>query len=208
MVKNFRRYVYLFWRDPWTWQTDRHRVTAKTALMLCIASRGNKSKLRQIQFQSDWIQNQHTTTTNSNITKMSLEIQHKNQLAKSMLGPTRWLPTWDILIMDVGRFGWWDIFTNNHWDVLTETDWDVLTGGTFWLVTGTPIWSDLVIRVPHRHLADKSTRWQDNSLTNQLADTSTRGQDNSLTNNSLTVNSLTNQLADSRLPVILLNSAL
>ena len=132
---------------------------------------------------------------------MSLEIQHKNQLAKSMLGPTRWLPTWDILIMDVGRFGWWDIFTNNHWDVLTETDWDVLTGGTFWLVTGTPIWSDLVIRVPHRHLADKSTRWQDNSLTNQLADTSTRGQDNSLTNNSLTVNSLTTRWQTNSLTV-------
>ena len=51
----------------------------------------------------------------------------------------------------------------------------------------------------HRHLADKptrwqSTRWQDNSLTNQLADSqladkTTRWQDNSLTR----------QLADSQL---------
>ena len=35
MVKKFRRYVYSFWRDPRTWQTDgrtdRHRITAKTA---------------------------------------------------------------------------------------------------------------------------------------------------------------------------------
>ena len=36
MVKKFRRYVYSFWRDPRTWQTDgqtdRHCMTAKTAL--------------------------------------------------------------------------------------------------------------------------------------------------------------------------------
>jgi len=36
-VKKFRRYVYSFWHDPRTWQTDRqtdgHRVTAKTSLM-------------------------------------------------------------------------------------------------------------------------------------------------------------------------------
>jgi len=29
------------------------------------------------------------------------------------------MPTCDVLAMDVGRFGWWD--------VLTETDWYVLT---------------------------------------------------------------------------------
>jgi len=27
-LKKFRRYVYSFWHDPWTWQTDRHRMTA------------------------------------------------------------------------------------------------------------------------------------------------------------------------------------
>ena len=32
-VKKFRRYHYSFWRDPRTWRTDRHRVTAYTALM-------------------------------------------------------------------------------------------------------------------------------------------------------------------------------
>ena len=36
MVKNFRRYLYSFWRDPRTWRTDRrtdrHCMTAKTAL--------------------------------------------------------------------------------------------------------------------------------------------------------------------------------
>jgi len=35
-VKKFRKYVYSFWRDPRTWQTDgrtdRHWMTAKTAL--------------------------------------------------------------------------------------------------------------------------------------------------------------------------------
>jgi len=39
--KKFRRYVYSFWRDPRTWrtdeQTDRHCMTAKTALMHRIA---------------------------------------------------------------------------------------------------------------------------------------------------------------------------
>ena len=104
---------------------------------------------------------------------MRLEIQRKNQLAKSMLGPTRWLhllsncfadrspatyssharnscpcicrylfpycrftfwmgtfwmamPRWDVLTMDVGRFGWWDVLT--HGDVLTNNT------GTFWQV--------------------------------------------------------------------------
>jgi len=37
MVKKIRRYLYSFWRDLRTWQTDRqtdgHQVTAKTALM-------------------------------------------------------------------------------------------------------------------------------------------------------------------------------
>jgi len=36
MVKKFRRYLYSFWRDPRTWQTDeqtdRHCMTAKIAL--------------------------------------------------------------------------------------------------------------------------------------------------------------------------------
>ena len=35
MVEKFRRYVYSFWRDPRTWQTDGR--TAKTALMHRIA---------------------------------------------------------------------------------------------------------------------------------------------------------------------------
>ena len=33
MVKKFRRYLYSFWRDPRTWRTHGHRVTAYTALM-------------------------------------------------------------------------------------------------------------------------------------------------------------------------------
>ena len=45
MVKKFRRYLYSFWRNSRTWQTDRHtdrqthrhRMTAKTALMHSIA---------------------------------------------------------------------------------------------------------------------------------------------------------------------------
>ena len=49
MVKEFRRYLYSFWRNSRTWwtdgrtdrqtdrQTDRHRVTAYTALMHSIA---------------------------------------------------------------------------------------------------------------------------------------------------------------------------
>ena len=32
MMTKFRRYVYSFWRDPRTWQTDGHCMTAKTAL--------------------------------------------------------------------------------------------------------------------------------------------------------------------------------
>ena len=37
-VKKFRRYLYSFWRNSRTWQTDGHRVTAIAAL--CIASHG------------------------------------------------------------------------------------------------------------------------------------------------------------------------
>jgi len=41
MVKKFRRYVYSFWHDPRTWQTDRrtdrHHMTAIAALMHSIA---------------------------------------------------------------------------------------------------------------------------------------------------------------------------
>jgi len=45
MVKKIRRYVYSFWRDPGTWQTDGqtnrqtdgHRMTAISALMHSIA---------------------------------------------------------------------------------------------------------------------------------------------------------------------------
>jgi len=33
MVKTFWRYLYSFWRNSWTWQTDGHRVTAYTALI-------------------------------------------------------------------------------------------------------------------------------------------------------------------------------
>ena len=29
------------------------------------------------------------------------------------------MPTWDVLTMDVGRFGWWDVLT--HWDVLINS---------------------------------------------------------------------------------------
>jgi len=40
-VKKVRRYVYSFWRDPRTWRTDgrtdRHCITAKSALMHRIA---------------------------------------------------------------------------------------------------------------------------------------------------------------------------
>jgi len=38
MVKKLWRYVYLFWHEPRTSQTDRHRMTARAAI--CIASRG------------------------------------------------------------------------------------------------------------------------------------------------------------------------
>jgi len=33
MVKKFRRYLYSFWRNSRTWQTDRHRMPTYTALM-------------------------------------------------------------------------------------------------------------------------------------------------------------------------------
>jgi len=33
MMKKFRRYLYSFWRNSRTWQTDRHRVPAIAALM-------------------------------------------------------------------------------------------------------------------------------------------------------------------------------
>jgi len=39
-VKKFRRYVYLVWSDPWTWQTDRQTDTRwQHRPHLCIASR-------------------------------------------------------------------------------------------------------------------------------------------------------------------------
>jgi len=37
MVKKVWTYVYSFWHDPRTWQTDGHRMTAITALMHSIA---------------------------------------------------------------------------------------------------------------------------------------------------------------------------
>ena len=37
MVKKFRRYLYSFWHDPRTWQTDGHRMPAYTTLMHSIA---------------------------------------------------------------------------------------------------------------------------------------------------------------------------
>jgi len=41
MVKTFRRYLYSFWHNSWTWQTDirtdRHRMPTYTALMHIIA---------------------------------------------------------------------------------------------------------------------------------------------------------------------------
>ena len=37
MVKKIPRYLYSFWRNSRTWQTDRHRVPAYTALMHSIA---------------------------------------------------------------------------------------------------------------------------------------------------------------------------
>ena len=39
-VKTFRRYVYSFWHDPQTWQTDGHHMTAIiAALMLMLIAR-------------------------------------------------------------------------------------------------------------------------------------------------------------------------
>jgi len=44
MVKKFRRYVYSFWHDPRTWQTDGQTDTAwRHRPRLCIASRGKSS---------------------------------------------------------------------------------------------------------------------------------------------------------------------
>ena len=43
-VKKFRRYIYSFWRDPRTWQTDGQTDTAwQQRPRLCIASRRKKS---------------------------------------------------------------------------------------------------------------------------------------------------------------------
>ena len=45
MVKKFRRYLYLFWRDPRTWQTDgrtdRQQTLRDSINRACISSRGN-----------------------------------------------------------------------------------------------------------------------------------------------------------------------
>ena len=43
MVKKFRRHVYSFWRDPRTWQTDGHCMTAKTALASHRAVKTNRA---------------------------------------------------------------------------------------------------------------------------------------------------------------------
>jgi len=51
MVKKFRRYVYSFWRDPRTWQTDR-RTDGQTLHdsidRACIASRGKNRSMSQL----------------------------------------------------------------------------------------------------------------------------------------------------------------
>ena len=47
MVKKFRRYVYSFWRDPRTWQTD-NRTDGRTDDSIdraCIASHGNYTQI-------------------------------------------------------------------------------------------------------------------------------------------------------------------
>jgi len=50
-VKNLWRYVYSFWHDPRTWQTDRHTDTAwRHRPRLCIALRGKKRK------EQEWVE--------------------------------------------------------------------------------------------------------------------------------------------------------
>ena len=46
MVKKFWRYVYSFWRDPRTWQTDG-RTLHDSIDSACIASRGKKMRFSQ-----------------------------------------------------------------------------------------------------------------------------------------------------------------
>ena len=46
-VKKFRRYLYSFWHDPRTWQTNEHRMTAIAALMHSIARQKTNATQKQ-----------------------------------------------------------------------------------------------------------------------------------------------------------------
>jgi len=127
-----------------------------------------------------------------------------------------WRRHWVITIVNKGacllaksRLVGWLVGSKTFWS-LSHSEWSIPEleshSRVVWRYVGAiPVLPFLVsvIALLHRHLADKptrwqSTRWQDNSLTNQLADTSTRLQSTRWQTNSLTLD----------LPVILMNSAL
>ena len=73
--------------------------------------------------------------SNFNTTRNKIFNTTTNDTGTFWMG-TFWMPmpTWNVLTMDVGRFGWWDILTRG--DVLTNntrTFWQKQTG-TFWQV--------------------------------------------------------------------------
>ena len=69
MVKNFRRYVYSFWHDLRTWQTDGQTDTAwRHRPRLCIASRG------KIRLFNPLIGSSNYNATSNNMTLVHLPL--------------------------------------------------------------------------------------------------------------------------------------
>ena len=85
--EKIRRYLYSFWRNSRTWQTDRrtdrHRVTAIAAL--CIASHGNKSRSMNIVILS--VEYSCTRNAHRESVRRCMTFSDLCQLNEDMSGP-------------------------------------------------------------------------------------------------------------------------
>ena len=76
MVKNFRRYLYSFWRNSRTWQTDRRTDIAwQHRSRLCIVSRGKNVQRKSFKFR--FIRGFYVSISIQNILKGNLQPKFK-----------------------------------------------------------------------------------------------------------------------------------